>query len=122
MNIETNWNYIEKPSPQFKKLMRILLQKKGIDNGMFIAFNDNKREVTTKDIVFAISEFPPLYNTCIEDIAALREWAMGKDSQGGRARIANSADKPIKVNKSETVRKNKTSRLKSISLGNDDVV
>jgi len=68
--------------------------EKGIDNALFVAYSDNKRELRTEDIVNETKKFAPLYNSRREEIDAMREWALGKDGAGGRAVLANSPTKP----------------------------
>jgi len=65
--------------------------EKGINNALFLAFQDKKRKVTTDDIVSEIGKFQPLYNSRREEVTVMREWAKGKDGSGGRARLANSS-------------------------------
>jgi len=64
--------------------------EKAINNGLFVAYQDGKRKVTTEDIVDEAKKFQPLYNSRREEIEGMREWAKGKDGKGGRARLANS--------------------------------
>ena len=68
--------------------------EKGVNNGMFDAFYDNKREVTTDDIITGMQKFQPLYNSRKEDIEEMRQWAIGKDGVGGSAVLANSPASP----------------------------
>ena len=63
--------------------------EKGINNAMFVAYSE-KREVNTKDVVSELGKFKPLYESRKEEILEMREWALGKDGVGGRARLANS--------------------------------
>lgn len=70
--------------------------EKGINNALFVAFSDNKRPLTTDDILSEMTKFKPLYNTRKEDIEAQRKWALGEDGSGGRAVLANSPSKAIK--------------------------
>ena len=63
--------------------------EKGINNALFVAFADKLREVTTEDIISEIKKFQPLYNSKQEEIESMRNWALGKDGKGGRARLAN---------------------------------
>lgn len=58
--------------------------EKGIDNALFVAYSEDKRSVTTEDVVNEIKKFCPLYNSRREEIDAMREWA------DGRAILANS--------------------------------
>lgn len=67
--------------------------EKAINNALFVAFSDNKRKLTTQDLISEISKFQPLYNSRREEIEAMREWALGKDQEGGRAVLANSSNK-----------------------------
>lgn len=67
--------------------------EKGIDNALFTAFSDGKRDLRTEDIVSALKLFSPLYNTRKEEMQELRSWALGKNGIGGRARLANSPPK-----------------------------
>ncbi len=69
--------------------------EKGIDNALFVAYSDNKRALTTKDIVVESGKFFPLYNSRREEIEAMREWALGEEGTGGRAVLANSPVKPV---------------------------
>lgn len=73
--------------------------EKGIDNALFVAFYENKRKMTTKDIVSQMGMFHPLYDTRHEEIEAIRKWALGENGSGGRARLANSSKKQ-KINQS----------------------
>lgn len=75
--------------------------EKGIDNALFVAYADNKRDLTTEDIVGQMGTFQPLYNTRKEEIEFLRKWAHG------RARIANSTagSKPIKKKRKKSLPK-----------------
>ena len=63
--------------------------EKGINNALFIAYA-NKRTMVDTDIVNALGEFMPLYNTRHEEIEEMRNWALGEAGKGGRARLANS--------------------------------
>lgn len=72
--------------------------EKGIDNALFVAYAENKRDVTTADIVSEIKKFYPLYNSRREDIDAMREWALGESGAGGRAILANSPKVVISKN------------------------
>ena len=67
--------------------------EKGINNALFCAYADNRRELTTADIISEMGKFQPLYNSRNEEIDAMRKWALGDDSTGGRARRANSPSK-----------------------------
>ena len=69
--------------------------EKGIDNALFTAYADGKRNMTTKDVISAIKSFAPLYNSRREEIEELRHWAIGSDKQGGRAVLANSCKQSI---------------------------
>lgn len=64
--------------------------EKGINNALFTAFADGRREPKTEDIVSELGKFQPLYNSRREDIEAMREWALGEDGSGGRAVLANA--------------------------------
>lgn len=66
--------------------------EKGINNALFCAFSENKRQLTTEDIVSEIIKFQPLFNSRREEIEAMREWALGVDGVGGRAVLANSSE------------------------------
>ena len=59
--------------------------EKGIDNALFISYQDGQRGLDTNDIVTQLRSFAPLYNSRREEIDAIREWAVGKDGKGGRA-------------------------------------
>lgn len=69
--------------------------EKGIDNALFVAYSNNKRSLTTQDIVTETKKFFPLYNSRREEIDAMRLWALGEDGTGGRAVLANSPTRPI---------------------------
>lgn len=71
--------------------------EKGIDNGMFISYADNRREVKTEDIVNELSKFSSLYNGRQEDIENMRNFALGINGKGGLARLANGVSKIPKV-------------------------
>ncbi len=71
--------------------------EKGIDNGLFVAYADGKRELTTEDIVLEIQKFSPLYNLRREEIDEMRRWAIGDDRRGGRAVLANTPEKTPEV-------------------------
>jgi len=66
--------------------------EKGIDNALFVAYSQGKRNVLTQDIADEILKFHPLYNSRREEIDAMRDWALGKDGRGGRAVLANSPE------------------------------
>ncbi len=68
--------------------------EKGIDNALFVAYSDNKRPLTTEDIVNETKKFFPLYNSRREEIEDMRTWALGESGVGGRAVLANSPAKP----------------------------
>jgi len=76
--------------------------EKGIDNALFVAYQDGKRAVTTEDVVSEISKFYPLYNSRREDIEEMRDWALGETKAGGRAVLANSPVKPIETSNDES--------------------
>ncbi len=78
--------------------------EKGIDNALFTAFADGKRNLQTDDIVSALRLFSPLYNTRQEEMQDLRDWALGEDGVGGRARLANSPPKSKSKSKSSKQR------------------
>lgn len=71
--------------------------EKGIDNGMFIAYADNRREVTTNDILQELAKFSPLYNGRQDEIEEMRLMALGSDGKGGLARLANGTSKSKKT-------------------------
>lgn len=70
--------------------------EKGINNGLFIAYSEDKRPLTTQDITDELQKFQPLYNSRQEEIDEMREWALGEDGVGGRAVLANSLSDPSK--------------------------
>ena len=72
--------------------------EKGINNALFVAYAEGKRELRTDDIVDELQKFPPLYNSRREEIQALREWALGTDMGGGRAILANSKHRTVTKN------------------------
>jgi len=65
--------------------------EKAIGNALFIAYAEDKRPLTTKDIIVEIGKFQPLYNSRREEIQDMKEWALGEDGSGGRAVLANSS-------------------------------
>jgi len=75
--------------------------EKGINNALFVAFADQKRELRTEDIVSELKKFPPLYNSKHEEIEELRQWALGENGEGGRAIPANSTVKHTKTTSRE---------------------
>jgi hypothetical protein len=54
---------------------------------MYIGFNDNEREFTTQDILFALSRQVPLSVSQRETIGALRDWL-----REGRAQSASFSE------------------------------
>jgi len=64
--------------------------EKAVDNAVIFCFSQNKKELTTEDIVRSFGEFIPLSKSRSAEIETMRAWA--KD---GRAIIANS-DEPVK--------------------------
>lgn len=79
--------------------------EKAINNALFVAYADGKREMTTQDIITESGKFQPLYNTRREEIEAMREWALGSKGVGGRARLANSSNKKRVKKEVPSVRK-----------------
>lgn len=69
--------------------------EKGIDNALFVAYSNQKRALTTADIVSETKKFYPLYNSRREEIDEMRLWALGADKTGGRAVLANTRAKPV---------------------------
>lgn len=67
--------------------------EKVIDNALFIAYADSKRQLTTDDIVNESSSVIPLYKSREEEVKELRKWALGSNGSGGRARLANATEK-----------------------------
>lgn len=67
--------------------------EKAINNALFVAFADGKRELNSDDIASELGKFQPLYNSRKEDIENMRTWALGGEGNGGRARLANSTTK-----------------------------
>ena len=71
--------------------------EQAVISGLFDAFYDNGREVTTADILTAISETVPLSQTMMESIDHLREWcrararsaSAGDQTTGRTSRLAN---------------------------------
>lgn len=78
--------------------------EKGIDNALFVAYSNNKRSLTTEDIVNETKKFFPLYNSRREDIDKMRKWALGESGVGGRAVLANSPKKPKKPDDGKSYR------------------
>lgn len=69
--------------------------EKGIDNALFVAFAENKRKLTTDDILEQLSLFHPLYDSRKEEIEEIRKWALGDNGKGGRAVLANSVNDSV---------------------------
>ena len=69
--------------------------EKGIDNALFVAYADGRREMTTSDIVSEMGRFQPLYNGRREDVERMRRQALGENGSGGLARLANSTKKVV---------------------------
>ena len=67
--------------------------EKGINNALFVAYSEGKRDLATDDIVAELGKFQPLYNSRHEDIKQMREWALGDSGSGGRAVLGNSSRK-----------------------------
>ncbi len=65
--------------------------EKAIGNALFIAYAEDKRPLTTEDIVSEVGKFQPLYNSRRDEIQDMKDWALGEDGSGGRAVLANSA-------------------------------
>lgn len=65
--------------------------EKGVDNALFLAFSENKRDMVTDDILIELGKFQPLYNGRREDIENMRTQALGEQGSGGVARLANSS-------------------------------
>lgn len=63
--------------------------EKAINNALFVAYSEGKRQLTTSDITVAASRFQPLYNSRREEMDAMRAWANGK------ACLANSSGTSI---------------------------
>jgi SpoVK/Ycf46/Vps4 family AAA+-type ATPase len=57
-----------------------------VPTALYAAFGDNAREITTSDLLHAVSETVPLAKTASEKIQAVRDWAKG------RARNASKSD------------------------------
>lgn len=66
--------------------------EKAINNGLFVAYSQSKRLLTTADIVTELKKFQPLFNTRHDEVEAMREWALGSEGKGGFAMLANSVD------------------------------
>ncbi len=85
--------------------------EKGIDNAMFAAFNDSKRDMTTEDIVSEMRKFRPIYHSRKDEIEQMKCQALGEDGKGGIARLANgvkhnythveNVDRNISLNQNE---------------------
>jgi SpoVK/Ycf46/Vps4 family AAA+-type ATPase len=52
--------------------------EQAISASLFAAFGQNKRPLTTQDILTTLSQSPPLSVTRAEKIAELRAWAQGR--------------------------------------------
>lgn len=64
--------------------------EKAINNALYVAYEEDKRELKTGDVLSELGKFQPLYNSRTDELDMLREWALGRDGQGGMARKANS--------------------------------
>ena len=95
--------------------------EKCINNGLFIAYQDNKRELSTKDIVGESSKVQPLYNSRREEIEEMREWALGKDGVGARARLANSTSSTKSFAVTETGRQFDIGQSDDLMSGISDI-
>jgi len=95
--------------------------EKCINNGLFIAYQDNKRELSTKDIVSESSKVQPLYNSRREEIEEMREWALGKDGVGARARLANSTSSTKSFAVTETGRQFDIGQSDDLMSGISDI-
>ncbi|HIW31685.1 MAG TPA: AAA family ATPase, partial [Candidatus Paenibacillus intestinavium] len=62
-----------------------------VEAGLWAAFNDNKRELSTDDILHALANTKPISITKKESIEALRQWA------DGRARNASSSSSIVNI-------------------------
>jgi len=60
--------------------------EKSIDEAMLVAFIDNKRKITTDDIIYSLKAFKPLYEMRKDEFDSMREWA------NSRCLLANSPD------------------------------
>lgn len=89
--------------------------EKGIGNALFVAFSDGKRELNTQDIISEIKKFQPLYFSRKTEIDEMREWAVGKDGQAGRAVLANS------VNKNKETMKSFIGKKRSLDFSESDI-
>ena len=61
-----------------------------IESAMYEAFSDNKREITTADILLALSSSVPIAKLMEKDIISLRNWA--------KNRARNASILPIQSN------------------------
>jgi SpoVK/Ycf46/Vps4 family AAA+-type ATPase len=71
--------------------------EKGVDNALFVAFSEGRREMETQDIASELGKFQPLYNGRREDIEDMRRQALGENGTGGMARLANSTKNATSV-------------------------
>ena len=83
-----------------------------IISAMYEAFDDNKREFTTDDILNAIEDSVPLAVTMKEQIDALRSWA------SKRARHASKLKKKIVID--EEIIETKKSLMANIDISEDE--
>jgi ATP-dependent 26S proteasome regulatory subunit len=67
--------------------------EKAINNGLFIAYSEERRELVDDDVIDEMGKFQPLFNSRREDIEEMRRWALGEGGEGGRARLANETKK-----------------------------
>ncbi len=70
--------------------------EKAIENAMFECFCQEKRPITTKDIVMSCNSISPLSKTRDKEFAAMREWA------NGRCKFANTGEDLKKTSKNQT--------------------
>lgn len=63
-----------------------------IPDGLFAAFADGERALTTSDLVTAAKSVTPLSRTATEKIAGLREWAKGKARPASRSDEKSAAN------------------------------
>lgn len=90
--------------------------EKGVDNALFAAYADSRREMTTEDILSELGKFQPLYNGRREDIEEMRTQALGENGSGGLARLANST----KISTSTSSRG--TAAVRNLNMGDDEQI
>lgn len=75
--------------------------EEAVVSGMYQAFSDDQREVTTNDILGVIGKMVPLSTLMAEDIRALTDWARNRARPASRAEtimVQEGRKLPVGVN------------------------